>query len=289
MPKNQPTGIQLKRWLDIAIRIFRRLGAQNIGLLAAGIAFYGLLSVFPGITAVVALGGLVMDPTILMEQSETLSELLPDAGAEIVLGQLRDVAQAKSRSLSIAVLIALAVALYSASRAVENFIKGINVIYGVTEERGFLHLKALTLGLTLALILGLVFAVFVVAAVPATLAFLTPEGWGAALAFVLRWPILFGFGIAGIAVLYRYGPSTRLARWRWLTPGAVLACALWVAGSLGFSLYVQSFASYNETFGALGGVIVLLTWMWLSAFVVLFGAALDAELDLATPDRLRTK
>jgi membrane protein len=289
MPNDRSTENPLKRWLGIATRIFARLGAQNIGLLAAGIAFYGLLSVFPGITAVVALGGLVMDPAVLMTQSETLSQLLPDAGAEIVLGQLREVAEAESRSLSIAVLIALAVALYSASRAVENFIKGINMIYGETEARGFLRLKALTLGLTLALIFGLVFAVFVVAAVPATLAFLTPEGWGAALAFVLRWPILFGFGTAGIAVLYRYGPSKRLLRWRWLTPGAVLACALWVAGSLGFSLYVQSFASYNETFGALGGVIVLLTWMWLSAFVVLFGAALDAELDLVALERSKAK
>lgn len=277
--RGRSIGLMLKAAPGVGGRIFTRLSAQNIGLLAAGIAFYGLLSVFPGITAVVAIGGLIMDPEVLMTQSETFSELLPEAGAEIVLGQLREVADAESRSLSIAVLIAVLVALYSASRGVENFIKGINVIYGLTEDRGFFRLKALTLGLTLALILGLVLAVFVVAAVPATLAFLTPEGWGAALAFVLRWPILFGFGIAGIAMLYRLGPVQRLSRWRWLTPGAVLACALWVAGSLGFSLYVQSFASYNETFGALGGVIVLLTWMWLSAFVVLFGAVVDAELD----------
>ncbi len=279
---SHPAAIPLSGLLDVTTRVFKRLGSQNIGLLAAGIAFYGLLSVFPGITAVVALAGLFMDPATLMAQSEDLFRAFPDEGAEIVLGQLRDVASAESRSLSVAVLIALSVALYSASRAVENFIKGLNVIYEEDEARGFIHLKALTIALTFAMILGLLFAVLVVAAVPALLAYVTPEGWAAALAFVLRWPILFAFGVGGIAILYRFGPSRRKARWRWLTPGATLACALWVLGSYGFSLYVQSFASYNETFGALGGVIILLTWMWLSAFIVLLGASLDAELEAQT-------
>ncbi|KUF10701.1 YihY/virulence factor BrkB family protein [Pseudoponticoccus marisrubri] len=277
-----PLNIPPRGYLDILWRIYGKLGERNIGLLAAGIAFYGLLSVFPGITALVAVSGMLVDPEMLVEFSDTVATLLPPQAADILLGQLDDVVGSDQSSLSLAALLATGLALFSASRAVENFIAGLNVIYEEKEERGFFMLKLLTLGLTLAMMLGLMVSAIVVAAIPAIVALVSQNPTIVSVLMLIRWPVLFALGVVGIAALYRFGPNRSAARWRWLTPGAALACTLWVAGSIGFSRYVQSFGTYNETFGALGGVIVLLTWMWLSAYIVLLGAQADAELEAQT-------
>jgi membrane protein len=268
--------------LDVLVRMWHKQAHLNLGLIAAGIAFYGLLSLFPGITAAVAFAGTFLNPEMLVENSEEIAAMLPEAAKTIVMGQLRDVANADSSTLSFAALFSLAIALYSASKAVANFIAGLNVIYQEKETRNFFLVKALTIVLTAFLIIGLLIAIIVVAAIPVVAAIFGDYGIIDDLVMFLRWPFLFLMGAFWIAVLYRLGPNRRSARWRWLTPGAFVACALWVSGSFGFSLYVQSFGSYNETFGALGGVIILLTWLWLSAFIVLLGALLDAELEAQT-------
>lgn len=278
----RPTRIPFKGMLDVLVRMWHRQAHLNLGLIAAGIAFYGLLSLFPGITAAVAFAGTFLDPEMLVENSDEITTLLPDAARTIVMGQLRDVANADSSTLSFAALFSLGIALYSASKAVANFIAGLNFIYEEKETRNFFLVKALTIVLTAFLIIGLLTAIIVVAAIPVVAAIVGDFGLVDDLVMFLRWPFLFLMGAFGIAVLYRLGPNRRSARWRWLTPGAFIACALWVSGSFGFSLYVQSFGSYNETFGALGGVIILLTWLWLSAFIVLLGALLDAELEAQT-------
>lgn len=279
---HRPTQIPIRGLFDVLLRMWRKQADLNLGLIAAGIAFYGLLSLFPGITAAVAFGGTFLNPDILVDNSEDIAAMLPEAAQAIVLGQLEDVANADSATLSFAALFSLAIALYSASKAVANFIAGLNVIYEERETRNFFLVKALTILLTVFLIIGLLVAIIVVAAIPVIAALFGDYGIVDDLVMFLRWPVLFLMGAFGIAVLYRLGPNRRSARWRWLTPGAFVACALWVAGSFGFSLYVQSFGSYNETFGALGGVIILLTWLWLSAFIVLLGGLLDAELEAQT-------
>lgn len=279
---HRPTHIPTKGVLDVLVRMWNKQTHLNLGLIAAGIAFYGLLSLFPGITAIVAFAGTFLNPEMLVENSEDIAALLPEAAQTIVLGQLRDVANADSSTLSFAALFSLAIALYSASKAVANFIAGLNVIYEERETRNFFVVKALTILLTIFLIVGLLVAIIVVAAIPVIAAIFGDYGIIDDVVMFLRWPFLFLMGAFGIAVLYRLGPNRRSAKWRWLTPGAFVACALWVGGSYGFSLYVQSFGSYNETFGALGGVIILLTWLWLSAFIVLLGALLDAELEAQT-------
>ncbi|WP_245818934.1 YihY/virulence factor BrkB family protein [Marivita hallyeonensis] len=268
--------------IDVAMRIWRTQSQENLGLLAAGIAFFGLLSLFPAITAAVAIAGMITDPAFIVATSNDIGAVLPEAASDIILGQLEEVVGSDGRSLGLAALFALSLALYSASRATGNFIIGLNVIYGERESRGFVRLKALTLAMTLAMIVFFIASFSIVAAIPAIAAFFAQLPLIADILLLVRWPILFIVGATGIAFLYRFGPDRRSAKWRWLTPGAVLACLLWVAGSAGFSFYVQSFGTYNETFGALGGVIVLLTWLWLSAFIVLLGATIDAELEAQT-------
>lgn len=278
----RPTQMPKAGWLDIGARVLSRVGALHVGLIAAGIAFYALLAIFPGITAAVAIVGLVYDPTILVEESGWLLVALPEAARTLIADQLAEVAGAESGSLGLAALLSLGIALWSSSNATGSFIEGLNVINGETETRGFVKLKLLTIGLTVAILIGLSISVVVVAAIPAFFSLFDDAPMLRDMALVLRWPLMFLIGVFGIAVLYRYGPDRRAARWRWLTPGAVIGCGLWVLGTFGFSYYVQNFASYNETFGALAGVIILLTWLWLSAFVVLLGAQLDAELEAQT-------
>ncbi|MBP0483187.1 YihY/virulence factor BrkB family protein [Sagittula salina] len=277
-----PTKIPRKGWLDVAARVYRTVVEDNLSLLAAGIAFYGLLSLFPAITAAVALAGMVTDPSYLIDTSVAVSQVLPSAAAEILMGQLNGVVSASNNSLGWAAVFAIGLALWSASKAVENLIVGLNVINGERERRSLIVLKLMNLAMTLCLIIGILVTVGVVAAMPAIAAYVSRNPQFTELVLFIRWPVLFLVGVFGIAMLYRFGPSRRRAKWRWLTPGAGLACALWVTGSIAFSKYVQSFGSYNETFGTLGGVIILLYWLWLSAFILLFGATVDAEMEAQT-------
>ncbi|APG45634.1 YihY/virulence factor BrkB family protein [Phaeobacter porticola] len=283
----QLTGWKAKLPLPLRImwRAWTRMGDAHGGLLAAGVAFYGLLSVFPGITAAVALFGLIADPAMITSQSAWLTGLLPPAAAELVNQQLVQVAGARPESLGWAAAISAAVALWSASRATDSVIQGLNVIFGTKEGRSFIVLKAMTVAITFVAIVGALLLLLIVAAIPAVVALIGDSRLLTLLTQVLRWPLMFGVGIAGISLLYRFGPDRTGDSWHLITPGAVFSCTLWVVGSIGFSLYVQAFGSYNETFGTLSGVIVLLTWMWLSAFVILFGAGVDAERrDMVQPD-----
>ena len=289
-----PTKVPPKGWLDILARLGQRFGTVHIALVSAGIAFYGLLALFPAITAAVAVVGLVYDPTVLVEDSGWLLSALPGSAQVLIDDQLREVANSASDTLGLAVILSLGISLWSASAAMGSFIEALNLIYEETERRGFVRLKLGTIALTLVSLVVLALTLTVVAAIPPALTLngVAPSISQASL--LLRWPLMFLLGIFAISALYRWGPCRRGARWRWLTPGAITACALWVLVTLGFSLYVQYFASYNETFGALAGVIVLLTWLWLSAMVVLLGALLDAEIEAQTardstigPDRPR--
>lgn len=278
----RPTQMTRAGWMDIGARMVARIGSLNIGLLAAGVAFYGLLSIFPAITAAVAIIGIVYDPVELVDESGWLLSALPEAARTLIVDQFNDVAGAAGGSLGLAALLSLGVALWSSSNATGSLVQGLNIIYEEEDQRSFVMLRLLVIALTIAIILGLALMIVVVAAIPAAMSVMgAGEGLTDAV-YLLRWPLMFLLGVGGIALLYRVGPDRRQARWRWITPGAVIACALWVAATFGFSFYVQNFASYNETFGALAGVIVLLTWMWLSAFIVLLGAEFDAELEHQT-------
>jgi membrane protein len=272
-------------WHDLwqtARRVVERTGRDRIGLVAAGVAFFALLALFPGITALVALAGLILDPSDIVDPLENGTTALPPAAREILLGQVREVAGGASAGLNLAALAGLALAVYSASRGVANLIAGLNVAYEEDEARGFLVLLAQAVLLTLFLLvmLSLVLAFFAV--LPAVLSWVGDMPALSAAVGVARWPLLLLIGALIFATLYRYGPSRRAARWRWLAPGSLLACALWIAGTAAFGWYVETLGTYAETFGALAGVVVLLLWLWLSAFSILLGAVVDAELEHQT-------
>jgi len=277
-----PTDIPGPGWKDVILRVKDGIGRNNVVLIAAGVAFYGLLALFPAITALTALAGLLLDPSEVARQIGSVANLLPPEAAQIVLDQAVAVAGSPNGGLGLAFLFGLLLALYSASNGVGSLMAGLNIAYGEKEERGFVTLKLVTLGLTLLLIVGLIVGLGATIAVPAVLAMFDLPGWLATGLGLGRWVVLVLLTIAGLAMLYRWGPSRKAALWRWLSPGVLVACGLWLGGSILFSVYVTGFGSYNQTFGSMAGVIVLLIWLWLSAFTVLLGAELNAEIEAQT-------
>ncbi|ARE40535.1 Ribonuclease BN [Rhodovulum sp. P5] len=277
-----PAAVPAKGWKDILLRVWKKTGDDHMGLISAGIAFYGLLALFPAITALVAIGGLVLDPEQITAQIDELSAMLPDSAAQIVAGQAADVAGSASAGLGFAAIFGVLLALYSASKGVASLIEGLNLAYDETEARGIILQTVLKFSLTAVLIVGVVVGLSATVILPGLLGVIDLGPVTEWLIRSVRWAILLGMTVLGIGVLYRFGPSRRAAEWRWLTPGAVVACALWLAASVGFAYYTDNFASYNESFGALSGVIVLLTWMWMSAYVLLLGAVINAEAELQT-------
>ena len=277
-----PEEIPARGWKDILWRLKDQIKQDRLSIIAAGVAFYGLLAVFPGLIALVALYGLAFDPQQVEQQVSALGGILPPEAAEILLGQLDDLTMTDSTALSLGAIGGVLLALWSASAGMRTLMEALNVAYSEEEKRGFVRFYGTALLLTLAAILGTVIAILLVVALPIVLNFL---GLGEALKWLIAvaaWPILVVMMMIGLAIVYRYGPSRRQARWRWVTWGAVVASVLWVIGSVLFSLYVTQFGKYNETYGSVGAIVILLMWFLLSSYAVLIGAELNAEMERQT-------
>jgi membrane protein len=277
-----PTEIPAKGWKDIAFRVKDELASDHVGLIAAGVAFYALLAIFPAVTALMALAGLVLEPAEVTAQLETLTRMIPKEAAQIILDQAVAVAGSEDAGLGLAFVIGLALAIYSASKGMGSLIEGLNVAFDEDETRGFIKKTIVTLLLTVFLITGLIVGLLSTLAVPAMLELIALPSWMETTLSLLRWLALAVLSVFGLGVLYRYGPARDNAEWQWLTPGAVTACVIWLVASVGFSIYVSNFGSYNESFGSMAGVIILLMWLWISAFIVLLGAELNAEIEAQT-------
>lgn len=276
---SSPSHIQKRGWWDILLRVKTKLVKNHVSIVAAGVAFFGLLAVFPAITALISIAGLVLDPATIEAQLASLADVLPQDAAEIIKSQAAKVVSGAGTGLGLAALGGLLVSLYSASKGTKSLMEGMNIAYGETEDRSFLEVNLVALALTLFLILGFVGAIVAVMAAPALIAAIgLPEGVETLVTYG-RWPMLAVFAIIGLAVIYRYGPSRHTPAWRWVSVGAVLATLVWLLGSFAFSVYVSNFGVYNETYGTLAGLIILLVWLWLSGFVVLLGAELNSEIE----------
>ncbi|SFS21257.1 YihY/virulence factor BrkB family protein [Yoonia litorea] len=277
-----PSEIPTSGWKDIAFRVKDEVAEDRVGLIAAGVAFYGLLALFPAITAILAVGGLWFAPGQMIDQFAVLQGFVPEAVMNIITQQATEIAGSQSTGLGIAAIIGLLLAIYSASKGMGSLMDGMNVAYDEQEERGFVRLKLQTLGLTLLLIFGLLVGLVAMLGVPVVLQALNFGAAAETLGAIIIVAVLLGLTIFGLSLLYKYGPSRDPAEFRWVTPGAVVAAIFWLIGSAGFAFYVANFGTYNESFGALGGVVILLMWLWISAFVIILGAELNAEMEAQT-------
>jgi membrane protein len=279
---SRPGEIPSRGWLDIAKRVKRQIREDKLSIIAAGVAFYGLLAVFPGLVALVGIYGLVADPAQIERQMSAVSAMLPPQAAEVLLTQLHDLASTDRTALGFGAIAGLLLALWSASAAVRTLMEALNVAYDEEESRGFIRFYGTALLLTLAGIVGVILAIGLVVALPAVLGLAGPSSVVDILLRIVRWPILALLAIVGFAVVYRYGPSRREPRWRWVSWGATVAVALWIVGSALFSLYVTRFGNYNETYGAAGAVVILLMWFLLSSYAILMGAEINAATERQT-------
>ena len=278
----RPGEIPKSGWKDIFWRLKAQIKEDRLSIIAAGVAFYGLLAIFPALIALVALYGLAFDPRQVEEQVSALSGVLPPEAAEILLRQLRDLTTRGSTALGIGAIGGLLLALWSASAGMRTLMEALNVAYNEKERRSFFRFYGTALLLTLAAIIGTILAIVLVVAVPVVLTFLGLDDTLKWVISIAAWPVLIVMMLLGLSVIYRYGPCRRAARWRWVSWGAVVATVLWIIGSVLFSVYVTQFGNYNKTYGSVGAIVILLMWFLLSSYAVLIGAELNAEMERQT-------
>ena len=278
----RPSDIPARGWLEVVRRTQNEIKDDNVTLIAAGVAFYSMLAIFPALIAVVTIYGLVAEPTDVQRQVASFAQRMPPGAGELLTAQLDQIVRTSQRSLSIALAVSVAAALWSASAGTQSLIKGLNIIYDERESRGFVRLRGLALVLTIGAMVVALGALAMIAVVPAVVGEVGLQRAGELAVSVGRWPVLVVLVGVALAVFYRLGPDRANPRLHWLSWGAVVAIVLWLVISAGFSWYVSSFGSYGQTYGSLGAVIVLLLWLWLSALAVLIGAELDAEIELET-------
>ena len=280
---SSPLAMPLKGWKEVFVRTWREAGDDNVGLVAAGVSFYGFLALVPLLGAIVLSYGLVADPKTVVHNMQGLTSVMPGDAAKLVGEQLMNVVKTSGSKKGLGLLLALALAVFGARSAAGSIVTALNIAYEEKEKRSFIVVNLLALGITAAGVVVAVLAVVAIAALGHLESLLpTAPGFVVVLGKLLSYVALALAGAAGAATLYRYGPSRTKPRWVWLTPGSTLAAVLWLALTLGFGIYVANFGNYNATYGSLGAVVVLLTWLYLSSYILLFGAELNSELEHQT-------
>jgi membrane protein len=258
----------------ILTHTFRNIGKHNASLLAAGVAFYAMFALFPGLAAATWIAGLLVDPGTIHNQLNNLRDVLPQEAWQIVDTQLTTLAS-KSTSFSLTGIFSLVVAIYSARAAASSMMGALNVVYGTEDTRGFIKTNAIAILFTVLAILILFLAIALLVVLPILFNFLGLNSFASELVRYLRWPALTAIMVLALAAVYRYGPDRDRAHWKWLTWGSATATIIWLIASFGFSWYVSAFNSYDKVYGSIGAVVILLFWFWITAFSGILGAELD--------------
>ena len=279
---DHPGDISSRGWFDIITRLVGSLRQDGMWLRSAGVAFCAIFAAIPGISVPVALFGLLVDPEAVHRPIEMLGGLVPGIATTFLADQMQAIARTSRTQLGTGLGGGFLAALWGAWSGASGLIAALNVAYREEETRSFLRRARDALVVTVAAGLFMLLAVAVVALVPIILARLPLGPILHSVVSLARWLALALLCVAALAMLYRFAPCRRAAKWRWVSPGAAAATALWLVSSTGFSFYVAHFPSYNQTLGLLGTIMMLLTWSYLTAFAVLLGAELNAELERQT-------
>lgn len=278
----RPSDIPSSGWKAIGTRVVASLKRDHVSLLAAGVAFKGLLALFPSIVALISIWGLVADPTEVADQLGEFTAALPSGAAELLNDQMQAIAASDPATLGTALVVSLLIALWSASGGMAGIIEGINAAYDEIDRRKFPVKRGLALLLTLGAIVGLLVTIGLIAVLPAALGQLGLGRVGELAVRIGTWPALAVLAVLGLSMLYKVSPDRDQPRMRWVSWGAIIATVLWLVGSAGFTLYVENFGNFGETYGTFAGIIVLMLWLFLTAFIVLLGAEINAEVERQT-------
>ena len=280
----RPHHVPLRGWWQVAQGVWAESSRGNLSVVAAGCAFFALLAIFPALSALISLYGLTADPTTVERHFAVLADVLPKQAYGVVIEQIRRIADTSSQSLGWSFAFSLGLAFWSANYGTRALMMALNIAYGEPERRSVLQFYLSAFTFTLAGILGGVIILLALVYIPVFFAF---TGYSQAFELLVkaaRWPLLAILVLLLLALFYRYGPCRRTAKWRWVTAGSLFAATVWLLASAGFSVYVSNFAHYDRMYGSLGAVIVLLLWLYLSYYIVLLGAAINAELELRTAE-----
>jgi membrane protein len=278
----RPGDIAWRGWWDVLWRVKDQLDADNVSIVAGGLALFALLAVFPSLAAAVAIYGIVASPDAIAAQMQSFAGLLPPATVEILQNQLNQLVSQRNQTLSIGVVIGIALAMWSARKGMVALITAVNVAYNEHDRRSFVMRMVMSLTFTICGVLGFVVLVLIGVAVPIVLAFIP---LGRAMEWVLlgvRWALLWAITVFALSLLYRFAPHRTRPRWEWVNAGSIIAATLWLLGSAMFAIYVRNFNSFGEAYGAIGGVVVMLMWFYVSAYVIILGAEINSELERQT-------
>ena len=277
-----PVHIPWQGWKDILLRTYNEILNDRLMAVAGGVVFYSLLSLFPAIAAGVSSYALFFDPESIAKQVAFAAGVVPSNALDMFRDEIMRIANKSDGKLTLGFAIGLAIALWSANAGMKSMFDALNIIYDEQDKRGIIKLNLVSLFFTVCAIAAALLAAAAVVVFPLALAALGLSALDRPIIGLLRWPLMFLMLIVGLAVLYRYGPSRRLAKWRWISVGSVSAALVWLAASALYSWYLSNFANYNATYGALGAVAGLMMWMWIGTLVVLAGAELNAEIEHQT-------
>jgi membrane protein len=277
-----PWQIPGRGWADILHRAWMNAEKRDLSLVAGGVTYYLLVALFPTLVALISLYGLLTNNTDVTKNLQSLSDMLPSATVRVIGDELRQLVSASSKNFGLGVILSIAIGLWSGVRGMRAIMMALDIAYGQPEGRSFIRFNVTALLLTVVAIAGGLIALALVTVLPLALSegdFHGPWSW---IGLVIEWPILVICSMGMMALLYRYAPDQSEPEWKWASPGVIVATILWITGSVLFATYLYHFGSYNRTYGSLGALLVLLTWMWLSAFVVLFGAEINSEAERQT-------
>ena len=279
---DSPKDIPPRGWWSIAKRTAKKFSENELMSEAASVTFFALLSLFPAITAIVSIYGLFTNGSTIEAHLDSASGLIPSGGMDIIRDQVRRLTQSPSAGLSFGAVFGVLAALWSANQGTKAMFSALNDVYGEREQRGFVRVTATSLAFTAAGVVVLLLGLGLIVVLPLVFDAIGISSVTDVIVQIARWPAILLVIVVALAVLYRYGPSRRLARWRWVTWGSAIAAIAWVGLSAGFSWYVEHFGSYNKTYGSLGAIIGFMTWIWLSSTVLLLGAQINAEMETQT-------
>ncbi len=277
---SSPAALPLRGWGRTLVRVYREAGKDNLGLISAGVAYYGFLTLIPALGALVLSYGLFTDPGEVATQMRAIVQHVPADAAKLIDEQLTSVVHTAAGKKGFGLVLALLLAVYGAMKGAGAVVTALNVAYEVHDDRSFVKTTMINAGVTVgalmvaivALASGSLFAAFgrLTSGMPELVAVLIN---------LVSWLVTGGIAVTATALLYRYAPARHEPRWQWVTPGSLVTTAGFLAVTFGLGIYAKSFGNYNATYGSLGAVVVLLLWLYLSGYVLLIGAELNAELE----------
>ena len=278
----RPHEIPWAGWKRVLRRTATEVITDRVSLVAAGCAFYATLALFPTISMIISIYGLAFDPTTIQPQLAALRDLLPPSAFTLISDRVHVLVSKPPGTLTFSLLVSIGIALWSSATGTKSILGALNLAYEEREKRSFISFQLTAFAMTLCGMVAVAIGIALLVLLPAVESFLGISEGAQVLARLASFGMLVFFVLLALSMLYRFGPSRRSASWHWVTPGAILATVMWLAASALFSYYVGHLATYDATYGPLGAVIGVMMWFYVTAFVVLVGAELNAELELQT-------